>query len=284
MKVAEADTSSHTTTNKVKRKDPYSRWENVKSTEILLNVGPLLNTRWTQLSPFNYGKQAGTLMGCGLVAMGQIMAFHHHPYFVRVPEGSYTFDWDIINLINTAEDAQQIDDGKEQVAHLLSAIGNRANVAYHTVFDYDLDGTLTGTQIKRDSIRGTFAHFGYNCNMMNAGTLSSYSLSVIENQLLLGYPVMMRGQNTNARYGHVWVIDGILKTLYTEGYVDPDTHEPVENTILEEYYYEDTRTYLWLNMGDGYIYNRIASEKHDSYLYNRPLRIYANVFMYDNQT
>lgn len=34
----------------------------------------------------------------------------------------------------------------------------------------------------------------------------------------------------------------------------------------------------------GYIYNRIASEKHDSYLYNRPLRIYANVFMYDNQT
>lgn len=259
-----------TARKQVRRRDPYHNWESVKTTTVTCSVGPLLSTRWKQTTPFNYAKP-GYYMGCGPVAIGQIMAYYQYPDTVTVNNFTYIFDWDEISTIHTGGDAEGNIIGRAEVSRLLLSIGIQANA------QYAMTNSGEETQINASAVSGTFNHFGYNCNQQ-----SSYSLNLIKSQLLQNRPVLMRGQTTpttgQSAIGHEWVVDGILETHHCEGYVDHNGN-PIQNTILEEFYYEENRTYLWLNMGQGNdSIKTTTSYEKISYLYNIPLQVYSDIF------
>lgn len=265
MKVAEANTSSRTIPNKVKRKDPYHRWEYITKLDTLINIGPLLPTRWRQDSPFNESCN-GNMVGCGPLAIGQIMAYYKYPETVTVAGQQYIFDWDEMSLIRTHDDRNTSIQGMRDVADLLHAIGMQAGANYGTEY----------TSIYFSSVSGVFQHFGYNVLERDG-----FSLPVLESQLVNRTPVLMRGQPSSGGYGHMWVVDGITKFDYEEGYVDPNTHEPVESTVFEDYYYKYSYTYLWINMGEGEPRNRTLYS-YESQMGTNNISLTVNSLIFQN--
>lgn len=252
-----------TVRKQVRRRDPYHNWEGVKTTTVTCSVGPLLLTRWTQDFPFNYNTQP-YLLGCGPVAIGQIMAYHQSPLSVSVGGQNYSFDWDSIATIHTVLDALNNIPNLNKVSSLLASIGAQANAQYGQ----------TVTTIATNVVCDVFNHYGYSCSQY-----IGYSLPLLKSELLNNRPILMRGNASDNNIGHMWVIDGILETHHCEGYVDRDGN-PIQNTILEEYYYEEDRTYVYMNMGRGLdSHQELASIEHISYLYNIPLQVFSGIFV-----
>lgn len=251
-----------TARKQVRRRDPYHNWEGVKTTTVTCSVGPLMSTRWHQGNPFNGSIPNNYAVGCGPLAMGQVMAYHQYPSSSVVNNQTYSYDWGLISAIETASDAGSNDSGCAAVCNLLHSIGLQANAIYGVQ-----------TSVSSSVISPTMTHFGYH--VLHS---TSYYLPVLESELMLNRPVLMGGQ-TLSGIGHMWVVDGLLKTHHCEGWVDQNGN-PIQNTILEEYYYEEDRTYLYANMGQGNGPSQtLASYEKISYLYGSPLVIYSGIFV-----
>jgi len=85
-------------------------------------VGPLLQTKWNQVPPYNNLFPIGdngrpVIAGCGNIAMAQLIAFHRHPArgkgesgptqvrFRDVPSVNFEIDYDWDNILNTYPNA-----------------------------------------------------------------------------------------------------------------------------------------------------------------------------------
>lgn len=132
------------------------------------NIGPLLETAWDQ-HYFQYGTEI-VPVGCGPVALGQILAYHRYPT---------TFPWeDIMNSDSTRYSFL------ETLAHSLDA-------------SFNPDGTSTTIGDVKDLLNA----YSYSCSLID------HNPTRVTPSLRNNRPVYMRGSNQNDE-GHAWVCDG----------------------------------------------------------------------------
>lgn len=189
-------------------------------------VGPLVQTKWNQDSPYNLyapptqgghqGAGGRCYAGCVATAMGQLMKYWNHPIqgegehgyncigysptyynygYQYANFGETTYQWDLMPNTLSGASQEQI----EAVATLLYHCG----VATDMTFDWDGSGTYS------DIVPGAMAsYFDYDyCDKKNR---TSYSLAnwinMLKAEFDLGRPVYYSGQSSTG--GHAFVCDG----------------------------------------------------------------------------
>lgn len=207
------------------------QWESLRNCGKLNNkkggkVGPLVQTKWNQNSPYNLyapptqGGHAGAggrcYAGCVATAMSQVMKHWNHPiqgegshsyncvgygptyyqYGVQQANfGATTYQWDLMPRSLTGATQEQI----EAVALLMYHCG----VATDMTFDWDGSGTYS------DLVPGAMAQY-FDYDYCVKKSRSSYTLdnwvAMLKAEFDLGRPVYYSGQGTGG--GHAFVADG----------------------------------------------------------------------------
>jgi hypothetical protein len=211
--------------------DIVGEWTSLRNCGKLNNkragsVGPLVETRWNQNSPYNLyappvqGGQSGPggrcYAGCVATAMGQLMKHWDHPItgtgehgyncvgygptyyqygYQYANFGATTYQWDLMPRTLTGASQEQI----EAVATLLYHCG----VAVDMTFDWDGSGSYS------DLVPGAMAsYFDYNnCvkRQRNSYSLANW-IDMLKTEFDLGRPVYYSGQSSSG--GHAFVCDG----------------------------------------------------------------------------
>jgi hypothetical protein len=192
-------------------------------------VGPLLQTTWSQGNGYNdlvpylgcttYEDNSNgyALTGCVATATTQIMRYWEYPS---------SYDWDIMPDIIETTDASS--SGTLEVAQLMSDVGEAVDMSY---------GCETSGACVSDVTGALENTFGYSTD----ASYIDYSSSTVRAQLNLGYPVLMRGSESDAPYGHAWVCEGYQRTKSMTIH-NPDTYYEYTITTISDFY-------LYMNWG-----------------------------------
>lgn len=105
---------------------------------------------------------------------------------------------------------------------------------------------------------------------------SGFDIDLVKGQVASGCPVYMRGQNDTS--GHAWVVDGFM-AVKTEYRLYDDEGNLVQNTVLNDYNYDEYSEYFLLNLGWGknYMYERSVYYEYSSDM-NRRVWTNSNIF------
>ena len=185
-------------------------------------IKPLLNNNWSQEPPYNLlcpvydGIQCP--VGCGALAMAQIMYYHKWPIGVidSIPPYANSFhNYELIeglpatmfkwNLIKPSYSSDETDESAYAVAELMRYCGQAVGMEYRT------DGASSNTDA---ACKALIEHFNYSrqTKPINRCDFSSYDWDeLIYNELASGRPVFYSGMRTLG--GHAFVCDG-----YKDGY------------------------------------------------------------------
>ena len=202
---------------------------------------PDVLSKFGQGAPYNQylGAPTGTsryVVGCGPLAVGTVMGYYEWP---NCADG-YSLNWSLLK-----------GDGRNSGwARLFELLGRPKylNVTKGTQYS---DFTFS-----QDIMQRTFSRMGYS-----GTSVSSFSTSVIEDELSNGHPVLAHGQVSNdPTHAYLWVIDGGYTTGHEESPVSPDM-EP--RKIFLTYYH-----CVWGESGKGngyYLYKNsiIGGTPHD---------------------
>ena len=217
--------------NIVPTPDVVGAWTSLRNCGKMSNnrggtVGPLVQTKWNQNSPYNLyapavmGGQTGPggrcYAGCVATAMGQVMKYWNHPLqgegehgyncigysptyynygYQYANFGATTYHWEL--MPNSLGNASQ-----EQIEAVATLLYHCA-VATDMTFDWDGSGTYS------DLVPGAMAqYFDYDhCQKLSR---NSYSLTnwnaKLKAEFDLGRPVYYSGQSSSG--GHAFVCDG----------------------------------------------------------------------------
>lgn len=189
-------------------------------------VGPLVQTKWNQDSPYNLyapatqgghqGAGGRCYAGCVATAMGQVMKYWNHPIqgegqhgyncigygptyynygYQYANFGETTYQWDLMPRSLSGASQDQI----EAVATLLYHCG----VATDMTFDWDGSGTYS------DLVPGAMSsYFDYDYCVKrdrNSYNLTNW-INMLKAEFDLGRPVYYSGQSSSG--GHAFVCDG----------------------------------------------------------------------------
>lgn len=234
-------------------------------------VGPLLTTTWHQDSPFNYylfeadPEHTYWPMGCGPVAVAQILQFHNYPSNY----GPYYFNWDDINKVKSILDQWNYVDETYEVSKLIYAVGKAVNVRYTTD-----NGVRVGSCSPIDLKNGV-STLGYNYSF-GAFSISNALLSLDSN-----LPILTIGEDSQRSDVHAWVIDGYRNTVIATRSYDDDGNL-ISSTELDDNAFDTTSKYLHVNYGWGnseykQYYNAIDRLNGEVYIYWT-----TNLFSYHN--
>lgn len=202
-------------------------------------VHPLLVTQWGQSNPWNvktpideYGDVS--LTGCPAVALSQLLYFYHFNF--STPSGLYhtitpTQHLDHIdvrylypnyyyneyfytqtvvredytpNSSRWGDMALNIGDTSRNtryVADLMTEVGNRIGIIYNR----------NGSGAGFSNIYNAFQYYSLSADY------SSYSYSIVQNDLINHKPVLMLGERLNGD-AHAWVVDGFEENEYVRTY------------------------------------------------------------------
>jgi len=160
-------------------------------------VGPFLQTAWSQWGPFNNqvplinGKRP--LLGCNAVAFGQIMAYHEHPS---------TINW------STIKQQGGLSIETQNFLYILALdIG--------TIFDVDKGSSSKHSDAMKEL---KSSKYGYSSTISEI----SHNSATVRSQLSLAQPVYMRGDEydqVEKKYtSHGWVCDGYNSYTYSDFY------------------------------------------------------------------
>ena len=154
-------------------------------------AGPLTSTTWHQRPPFNTAYNSTLPLGCGVVALAQIMKFHKR---------TGSFDWS--NMPNTGgETAQNLNTSSTPafMNELRDRLGLKPGET--TVGEYQMGQALYNSGYGREE--------------------KNHNSTGVKDQILAGKPVCMFGSYIdvpNGLKGHIWVCDGVAsaqsKILY----------------------------------------------------------------------
>ena len=192
------------------------------SYETAWKVGPLLETKWTQWSPFNDFREDidKAPAGCVPIAVGQILAYNEYG-----TAGGRSFDWDMLKSIYHYSDlyADISDAAQKHASDFMQFLGLKENC--NVTYDPDGSGAYA------DGAKRTFKNFGYSGVSKRYGFESGDVEKVLE-QLEKQLPVYVDGcgksYNDNAKKyensGHAWVIDGVI----VKHYVRPATGQVLD--------------------------------------------------------
>lgn len=189
------------------------------------SIGPLLQTKWGQTTPYNNycpidcnGDTCPT--GCVITALAQIMnhwqwpqkGFGEHTYvYVCHEDSAYTqllsanFDTTMYHWENM-QISYNIGDSAYDVALLMSHLGIAMEAHYAK------DGTgLKDSEIRQNAFPALFSHFGYDSEVQIFAEdfCSKDSLALIlHNELMQNRPIFVCGNDTSSKAGHAFVCDG----------------------------------------------------------------------------
>ena len=171
------------------------------------SVAPLITTKWNQMG-CNQGDSIGyeyytpsgqncnhCLVGCGAVAMGQVMNYWQYPV-LNYKQGMQ-FDWcsmsDSLN-VNTPLFKQN----RDAIARLLADCGDAIGSTY------GCDATSSNLT---STVHSLVVFYGYNnrARYVSRGDNDTTWIELLKNQLDNGFPIIYRG---NGPDGHAFVLDG----------------------------------------------------------------------------
>jgi hypothetical protein len=183
-------------------------------------VGPLIQTKWHQGSPFNnmlpMNGNSRPLTGCGVLAAIQIMKFHNHPirgsgqteqYSIRIgiqePVNiNIAYDWS--NMLNSYRS-----DGRNSNELQRNAV---ATLAYHVGVAWKRD-FIGRSYRSRDLPIVLTTYFGYDRSIQLIERVfydDTAWEALIKQQLDLGLPVYYRGYHPGS--DHSFIVDGYDST------------------------------------------------------------------------
>ena len=186
--------------------------------------GPLLGTKWDQVSGFDSELSGNKKMGCVTIAVGQIMKYHEYPN---------TFNWSsMANGYATPASAS-----------FLATLRSKLKVADN--------GTTTDKCAKN-----AFKDYGYTCS----DVLTHDNTKVVKS--LNNYnPVYMSGMNKyKPEEGHAWVCDGYMYTIPSRKYtlyllLFEDGKPSSFDSWYEETIYDTYPFFFHMNWGWGGSHN-----------------------------
>ena len=199
-----------------------SRWETIKK------IGPLLETKWHQESPFNdfLGVNSGKVAGCAAVATGQILVSNRY----GSSDGRY-FDWNRLKKVchySNPKDAGSEEDMKA-ASDFMEFVGSYKNC--RITYGQTSAGNIQGAQ-------RTLRNFGYKNVTIHTG-FQKADANRVKTNLEKGRPIYTRG-DTKTGDGHAWVIDGFV-----------ERNRVLSGEVLESKSYFHVN-WGWNGEGDGY--------------------------------
>ena len=202
--------------------DPTEKLRVWDETTNILQVTPLLDTKWCQTAPFNnnYRLCSGgerKKAGCGIIASAQIMYYHKTP---SVLNGT-AFNWDLLRFYEVGY-SNQPTAATIEVANYISKIAVAAGV--------NINENIVQTGVGFSEIANLFNTNGYSNAMF-----ITYSYNTIKTMLGQNLPVFISAHESNGGDSHMWVIDGC--NLYK-----------IDHWVRESYY-----------VGPGWDYNEYIS-------------------------
>lgn len=174
-------------------------------------VGPLIQTKWNQRSPYNDLCPSGTVTGCVATAMAQVMKFWEHPTMgtdshsytwnnqtLSADFGATTYDWDnMTNTYNSSSNETQ----KLAVATLMYHCGVSVEMKYNTSSSAKTYDVMSALQ----------TYFSY-APCMRYKSKNGYShevwITMLKRELYDGRPLQYRGSDAGGNGGHSFVCDG----------------------------------------------------------------------------
>lgn len=182
-----------------------------------LEVEPMLTTRWGQNKPYNNSCPAGTVAGCGPVAIGQILNYYGEPKHgfgvktytpsaygkpLTVDYSTMTMDWD--NVIDDYQEPYTAVQA-QAVADILYQIGVAMEANYDSSTSINSYGRM---------LYGLhhYLHLSPDCRYKRRRFYSTPEwVEMINTHLAEGRPVFYRGdwKFNGSTSGHMFVIDGI---------------------------------------------------------------------------
>lgn len=173
-----------------------------------VNPCSLVAVQWHQEAPYNdnvemlCSNKRGKI-GCGVVAIAQIMAYHRQPA---------SYNWSLIKsapqILPT--NANYANGSCKEVAKLMIDIATKANITYKCV-----DGKSSGG-INSYNVVPTLQSLGYSANYA-FDRREKVSVDTLYNNLVKGQPVIIEceyvynSENIKLNAGHMWVIDGLYR-------------------------------------------------------------------------
>lgn len=169
-------------------------------------IYPLIKTKWSQNAPYNHDCPDEKPVGCGPLAMGQIMKYYEYPTHgygehggINFAEQTYDFSKIICGHVSGS--------GVFEVAKLLHHAGVAADANY-----YYPNGTGVNNG---DLINAMKQYFGYSnsteMKMRNEISDSDWD-ALVYNELANKRPLIYSG-NPSKGVGHIFIVDG-----YNDGY------------------------------------------------------------------
>ena len=196
--------------------DILCRWKNLEAYGVMhpekgqAVVGPLVQTKWDQGSPFNMYAPGGCPTGCVATAMAQLMKYwewpvtgtgEHSYYAAGYGEqyanfGATTYDWaNMIDSYNTGGTQEQ----KEAVATLMYHCGVSVNMMYEPsgsgAFSQDVPVAISD-------------YFSYSEHATHIGKSGSYNdwIALLKTNIDQHIPLYYSGQSSEG--GHAFICDG----------------------------------------------------------------------------
>ena len=235
------------------RKDPWANYVEYESLDTVIKKGPIIGRWWGQVKPFNPNNDNHSCYGCVPVALGLVMSYYQHPESINYNNSSYTFDWDLINLVTDLNTAKTYKNGNQEplwaLSDLLLTIGDVGKAKY----------TPSITTMANSNIGKVLSTFGYSYSY---SSVSDKNVSSIGNEILYNHPVIMAGKQAEKEIGHAWVVDGLIRTRLINGWINPETGEMMENTYALENCYTEYNNYFLINW--GWANNPIHNSDHSS--------------------
>lgn len=180
-----------------------------------IDVNPLLSTKWAQGCYYNaYCPSDGSgycghvLVGCGAVAMAQVMKYWNHPntgngyhsYYhstygtLSANFGATTYNWS--NMPNS------ISSNNTAIATLMYHCGVSINM------DYGVTVSISGTTVIGEALK-TYFKYATSITTKYCGNYSEDGWeNLIRNELDANRPPLLRGATSSNSNGHIFNVDG----------------------------------------------------------------------------
>lgn len=181
--------------------DPFA--PSTFSYRVKKKIGPLLETKWTQSSPFNDFRSDEAPAGCVAIAVGQILAYNEYG-----SAGGRSFDWDLLKTVNhyssynpvTGEYSHGSQAAQEAVSDFIEFVGNHDNCRIR----YNQNGSWAVA----DGAKRTFNNFQYKSveKYLGFGDEEVEQVTAMINKRLPVFIVAVRGLES----AHAWVVDGLM--------------------------------------------------------------------------
>lgn len=191
-----------------KNLEAYGRLNPEKGTSV---VGPLVQQRWDQGSPFNMYAPGGCPTGCVATAMAQLMKYWEwpvqgtgeHSYIAYgygeqyANFGATTYEWD--NMIDYYNNGAGTPEQKQAVATLMYHCGVAVNMMYEP------DGSGAYSTDVPDAINSYFSYSEHATHIGRSGTYNDW-IALLKTNIDQHIPLYYSGQSPDG--GHAFICDG----------------------------------------------------------------------------